>query len=78
MDAANTRCVPMLNLRCDRADPPPLARCFSLSTGVCGVWNGDLGSKRALGGFGRRHIVSTVYAGYDVAVYAVYRPRGGR
>ena len=78
MDAANTRCVPMLNLRCDRADPPPLARWFSLSTGVCGVWNGDLGSKRALGEYGRRYIVSTVYAGYAVAVYAVYRPRGGR
>ena len=76
--AANTRCVPMLHLRCDRDDPAPLASWFSWSTGVCGALNGDLRLFRALGGCGRPHIVSAVHAASFVAGHAVCRPRGGR
>ena len=71
-------CVPMLHLRCNRDDPSPLARLKPWSTGEGGALNGDLGSKRALGGCGRRHMVSAVHAATFVAVHAVRRPRWGR
>jgi len=77
VEGTNTR-VPMLTLRCNRDDPPPLARRKPWSTGGGGALNGDLGSKRALGGCGRRYIVSAVHAASFVAVYAVCRPRWGR